>query len=66
MSALVARRSHPGTLSARKPGDLRTDAAPRPAGITEDIAVKAAAVVRSRAGTATDDVLAMLGLAVAS
>lgn len=63
MTALIARRPHPGILSARKPSDLRTEIA-RPAGITEDTAAKAAAVVRDRAGAQASRVLAMLGLEV--
>lgn len=63
-AALVAHRSHPGTVSARKPRDLRTelDRAIVPASDPERARV--AGMVQQRCGDQVPQVLAMLGLAV--
>ncbi|WP_065961202.1 hypothetical protein [Curtobacterium sp. UCD-KPL2560] len=66
MSTLVAHRSHTGTLSARKPADLRTelDRAIVPASAAARASVTA--TVKARCGEQAAQVLAMLGLPVAS
>lgn len=66
LGGLAVRRTMPGLMSARKPSDLRTEIAPRVAGVTPESAAKAAAVVRARCADDTATVLDMLGLAVTS
>jgi hypothetical protein len=62
----AARRQRPGPSSSYKPSDLRVDDPRLVTGITPTTASAAAAVVRARAGDDTNQVLDMLGLAVAS
>lgn len=65
LGGLTAHRPQPGTISARKPADLRAED-PRPAGVSAEDAATASAIVRARLGETSAPVLAMLGLAVAS
>lgn len=62
LGGLTAHRTQTGTISARKPADLRAED-PRPAGVTVQDAATVTAIVRSRLGATSGPVLKMLGLA---
>lgn len=66
MSALVARRPHPGTISARKPGDLRTELDKAIVPVSDADRTRVTGLVEKHCTEQAPQMLAMLGLAVIS
>lgn len=66
MTTFVAHRLTPGTLSARRPADLRTELDQPIAPISDEQQATVRALVEARCGGQAVDVLSMLGLAVTS